>query len=868
MVADLLADLREICERLATCVRLGQVLDAFLFAAGAVQIVEDHLQRDPLSLRRSAKYLGGPAARALGAAATVVDVAGRRPATRRALAWCAEAVTLRDLLADGVVRDGPAGTVRLRAEHLLIEHLLAGLDGLPAGTDAEVLRLPACFRGHGLLPADAVRLAEEYAPSVRGRAALVLGIRTSGSYLGPLVAAALRARGVRARAASTRPGQPLLRADALVLAEVLADGGAAAVVDDPPNTGGSLLSSARLLEEHGTPRDVITLLLPLFGDAAPPVLSGYRRVELPFRRWAVHDLLEPEVLARVLGSLWGERVLRVEQVEQEAVGAGRRHLARVVRAELGGGQWRQVVVSGAGVGYLGRYSLAVAAAVPRHVARTYGFRDGLVLREWLPGSARVTAASVADAAGYARYVSDRAAAMPAVRDRAAGLAGREPAWEQASRLLQRGYGRFGVGLRLPLLDPALRRLLSSPHPSVIDGATGLDTWFRIDGELRKVRADDLAFGNLDHACYDAVYDLAGVDPGSPDGAFVAALRAARPSDPERFLLYELVHLQDPFTGWSRDRRASARALQRYLAGVLPAPPPCTGPLCALDIDGVLESLAYGFPVITPTAVEAVRALAHHGYRPVPVTGRSVAEVRDRCSTLTLAGGVAEYGSVVYDHVRGVTEQVVGDGDRALLDRLRDALARAPGTRVEEDHRYSVRAYRSGAARGPVPVEVLDAALASLGPTRSRLRVVPGRYQTDVVAAAVDKGQGLRALAELLGRAEGAPPAVRLAVGDTRSDLAMFAVAEQSYAPANADADVRGSGVPVLRQAYAAGVSAAVSRVLGHRPGHCRTCRTGRPPARTRLLLTILDAPRAGRAGLPAATVALAAEVAARRHLPT
>jgi hydroxymethylpyrimidine pyrophosphatase-like HAD family hydrolase len=869
VVADLLADLREVCERLATCVRLGHLLDAFLFAAGAVQIVEDHLQRDPLSLRRSAKYLGGPAAVPLSAAAAaVVGVAGRRPATRRALVWCAEAVAVRDLLADAVVGSRPDEESRRRLGHrtgLLVD----GLDALPAGVDEEVLRLPACFRGHGLLPADAVRLAADYAPSVEGREVLVLGVRTSGSYLGPLVAAALRASGSRARAASTRPGQPLLPADARALAEVLAGGGAAAVVDDPPNTGGSLRDSAQLLEAHGAPREGITLLVPLFGEEAPSALAAYRRVELPFRRWAVHALLEPEPVAEVLTSLWGEPVSAVEQVDGQGDDSdgsgGRHHLTRVLRAELGSGRQRRVVVSGAGVGYLGRYSLAVAAAVPQHVATTYGFRDGLVYREWLPGPARVPAARAADAADYARYVADRAAAMPAVRDRAAGLAGREPAWEQASRLLQRGYGRFGVGLRLPLLDPAARRLLRSPRPSVVDGATGLDTWFRVDGALRKVRADDLAFGNLDHACYDAVYDLAGVDPGSADGAFVDALRAAHPSDPERFLLYELVHLQDSFTGWSRDRRASARAVQRYLAGILPTPEPSAGPLCALDIDGVLESLAYGFPVITPTAVLALRALAHHGFRPVPVTGRSLEEVRDRCATLGLAGGVAEYGSVVHDQARGVSVQVVGDADRALLDRLRAALSRAPGTRIDEDYRYSVRAYRTGDGWGPVPAEALEGALASLGEDRRRLRVVPGRYQTDVVAAAVDKGRGLRALVELLGRAEDSAPAVRFAVGDTGSDLPMFAVAEQAWAPANADDAVRGSGVTVLRQAYAAGVDAAVARVLGHRPGGCPACRPARQRAGTRLLLTILDAPRAGRAGLPAATLRLAAELAARRH---
>jgi hydroxymethylpyrimidine pyrophosphatase-like HAD family hydrolase len=398
---------------------------------------------------------------------------------------------------------------------------------------------------------------------------------------------------------------------------------------------------------------------------------------------------------------------------------------------------------------------------------------------------------------------------------------------------------------------------------VVDGATGLPNWFRVDGALRKVRAADLAFGNLDHTCYDPVYDLAGVDPGSPNGAFVAALRAAYPCDPERFLLYELVHLQEGFTGWSRDRRASARAVQRYLAGAFPASVPRSGPLCALDIDGVLESLALGFPTITPTALLAMRALARHGFRPVPVTGRSLEEVRDRCATLSLPGGVAEYGAVAYDHVGNGTVQVVSEADRALLDRLREVLRTTPGARVDEDYRYSVRGYASGAGWRPVPAEALESALGALGADRHRLRVVRGYYQTDVVAAAVDKGVGLDALARLLG--DDNPVPVRLAVGDTASDLPMLARAEDAFAPANAAPEVREAGVTVLRTAYAAGVAAAAASVLRHRPGGCARCRPVPPGPDSRLLLTVLDAPRAGRAGLPAAVVRLAAVLAADRR---
>ena len=127
----------------------------------------------------------------------------------------------------------------------------------------------------------------------------------------------------------------------------------------------------------------------------------------------------------------------------------------------------------------------------------------------------------------------------------------------------------------------------------------------------------------------------------------------------------------------------------------------------------------------------------------------------------------------------------------------------------------------------------------------------------------DKGDGLRALARLLGAGPDAPAPVRLAIGDTASDLPMFAVAEHAYAPVNASREIRESGVQVLRQGYAAGVVAAVTRVLEHRPGSSPARRA--PDTNTRLLLSILDTPHAGRACLPLAVARLAAGVALRRR---
>jgi hydroxymethylpyrimidine pyrophosphatase-like HAD family hydrolase len=617
------------------------------------------------------------------------------------------------------------------------------------------------------------------------------------------------------------------------------------------------------VRDLGVPTDAITLLVPLFGDGSPAGLADLRRVELPYREWTVHRLLEPAAVGRALTGIWGVPVIAVEPTGPARSAAHRHHVETTVLVRTADGREHPVVVAGAGAGFLGRHALVVAEALPRHVVVTHGFQDGLVFRRRMPSPVLDTEVTPADVAGMARYVRERAAALPAAADRAAGLAGREPVWELAARLLSSAYGRIGVLLRLPFLDQLVQDLCRVRHPSIVDGATGLDHWFRDGGALRKDRADDLAFGNWDRACYDRIYDLAGIAPGAADGDLVSGLRAACPSDPERYLLYELVHLQEPATGRPSDDHACSRAVLRYLAEREPPPPPADGPLCAVDLDGVLEAHVLGFSAPTPTAWRAVRALGAHGFRAVPVTGRSLAEVRDRCTILGLAGGVAEYGSVVYDHRAGRALPQVDPSDLAVLDLLRSAVRAAPDVEIDADYRFGIRARHvpDGGRGRPLPPTVVDAALDGLGTGRTRVRVITGRYQTDIVAASITKETGLRALAAVLGD-EGSPAPVAMAIGDTDEDLPMLRVADAGFAPANATPGVRDAGIEILNAPYAAGVEKAAGRVLGHRPGRCPVCRPAPvDDAGARALLTVLDAPRSGRRGLLRASVRLG--VAAR-----
>jgi hydroxymethylpyrimidine pyrophosphatase-like HAD family hydrolase len=300
-------------------------------------------------------------------------------------------------------------------------------------------------------------------------------------------------------------------------------------------------------------------------------------------------------------------------------------------------------------------------------------------------------------------------------------------------------------------------------------------------------------------------------------------------------------------------RRSADAVHEYLQECLLGDMSLgEGALCALDLDGVLETDRLGYPASGPGGVLALRALVAHGYRPVLATGRSLVDARDRCTTFGLAGAVAEYGTVVYDHVHRTSLDLRTGPERDLIDRVRESLIMR-GVDVVPGYRYTVRVRANG---GPLAHDLVEATPILQDP---RLLVVHGQAQSDVTVRRLDKAVGLRALARQLG-----DPQCAFAFGDSLSDLTMLGRAKLAAAPRNADSRLRQAGIRITKGAYQAGLLEACSGLLGHRPGRCPVCRTPRLSRRSRALLAVLALPEGGIAGLPRRTLGLMFVVATGR----
>jgi hydroxymethylpyrimidine pyrophosphatase-like HAD family hydrolase len=299
-----------------------------------------------------------------------------------------------------------------------------------------------------------------------------------------------------------------------------------------------------------------------------------------------------------------------------------------------------------------------------------------------------------------------------------------------------------------------------------------------------------------------------------------------------------------------------------------------------------------YVAISPAGALALRALTRHGYRPVLATGRSIGEVRERCEAYRLAGGVAEYGAVAYDHLRGQTVVLLHEEERETLGRLRGALAEMEGVYIDDAFAYAVRAYRLDAsgkhrglddeavARALARIANADAADAKVG---NAVTPIGGVRQTDFMVRRVNKESGLRELARLLGADAGAATdeaggaLLALAVGDTVHDLPMLALAERAYAPCNADGELRKafSADParthIVKGFFGAGLLEAVASFLGHDPRRCGQCRPPRGSQSAEMVLTTLaalDEPAAGKLRLGVVLAARLARLSLHTHHST
>jgi hypothetical protein len=775
----------------------GSLLNLYLVACSLDQVLSDHLHGGLMDLAPL-----GPG-RLLRAAAATQRAFRRRTARlrhgrlsrrRRELAALARSLASRVLAGERLPdRPAAAAVARLRAARW------------PARLARSRVELPECFRGADLYPTDVETMAAAASETVggRGAAVLVVGLRPSGVYLAPLCAAALERLGHESvEVISLRPGVPLLPAEVRTARRVARAGGWAVVVDGLRDGGDACDLAAAALARLGFAESRMC-------RAAP---DGERRIDALLDDERVTEWLNrPAMLERLAADgalvLRGHRFGAVAEMSGVGGAAGRRpgaHALKLFEVELRRGAELQVellLARGVGLGFFGYHSWLVAACLGDHVPEALGIDEGVLLMRWEPGDGPPDPGQDGDLAEIARYVAARAKRLDLGARRAPTSPA--PADRELARLVARGLGRAAVPAGVRAAGAIARHVRPGRHAAV-DGRMGPDEWALTPRGLLKLDFEEHGFDASGLCVTDPVHDLASASVGfrlEPDEERQLVDAYAQLSGDSGALRARLL-VQKLLAGWAdlaampelgldvRTRAGRAtyarelviretqltRAVNGYLANIHldGAGTDGRGPAWVVDLDHVVETDALGFECATPASARALRALLAHGQEVFVASGSSLGEVRERCRTFGLAGGVAEHGAVAWDERRGESSVLLGAEDALALGALRDALLEETDVLVDPRYRHSLSLFRPAA----IGRAGADAAVVQAVIDRHHLpglEVVQGARRTVVRAAGVRRGAAFERLQE----ARGGRTSLH-AVGARADDLGLLEMADRRH----------------------------------------------------------------------------------------
>jgi hypothetical protein len=434
--------------------------------------------------------------------------------------WDEDARALRRLsehVGDAFVASWNGRMVDTECLHATVQSARFVMPSLPLET-----RVPEGFAYYGLMPETYADAAYRFQAETGASHVVVIGIRSIGTSLSAVVAAALRSRAECVESFTVRPrGHPFDRE--LRVAPTLSrewDEKRSwwfAIVDEGPGlSGSSFAATSRALEEAGVPPEHIALF-PSWDPAADALRSERAR-----SRWNLHR--------RYLGNfddLW----LRSGRL----VG---RHKASALR-DLSGGRWRTVMYANerehpavqpqheqrklqlirderpslllkfVGIGSLGRPRLEVAESLTNagFFPGPVGLHDGFLVLPWVEGrvqSRQDLSPELVRELG--RYLGWRSSLRTAT-------AGTSPDSMLAmiEENVREGLGASGSAAAAAAHLERWRRVLEDAQPVITDGHMMPHEWLRTGGGDRWAKADGVSHHD-DHflpGCQDIAWDVAG-----------------------------------------------------------------------------------------------------------------------------------------------------------------------------------------------------------------------------------------------------------------------------------------------------------------------------------------------------------------------
>ena len=738
---------------------------------------------------------------------------------------------------------------------------------LPRALLAEPVRIPSAFRKQDLTQFDVLALADRFAAahSDRSRPVVVVGLRTAGVYFASLMRARLEAHGFAHIAIATiRPNKGVSAEEAQRLRNLAQARYHAALIDDPPFSGDTIGMAMQALRRAGFGAAARTILFPVH-----PLRRDWREhkeaaafanetiITLAPEEWHKAQLLASSALieSRLADYFRARRYRSVNIINDPAAAAfnaeleyrsgdcRRYRLKRVyaVRLETGSGasEMRYVFAKSVGWGWLSYAAFVTADRLAGRVPPLLGLRDGLLLTEWLPQTATTKQSNASRenwVSAAAAYVAARAAKLAIATPDAT-----DAQHEGLTLLADTLSNAYGPGVAGLMAEPLRRRIAKrlTTRAALIDGRMAADEWIAGPAGLLKTDFEHHGIGKNELNLCDPVYDLADAAlqfglTHDEERALLDHYAAATGDTPqgERLFLCKLMvglwtrqaaldgivkqthlaHRADEFDtqyikAWNFLTRESAHTCGALVARA--AARDWHAPLAVLDLDGVVDRRVLGFPTTSAAGVSALASLHARGFAIAIDTARPAHQVRDYCDAYGFVGGVAECGGYIWDATAQRGRRLIDDVTYEQLASLRAALKKIPGVFHDDGYECSIRAY-TYARKGTVPLPELVVRNLIAERNLDRLTVHQTTIDTTILAKGIDKGTGLAALLAWIGRGRDDT----FAVGDSETDLPMFAVAKRSFAPAHIDCArlARTVGCNIAQAPFQRGLLEVVKRI--------------------------------------------------------
>jgi hypothetical protein len=351
---------------------------------------------------------------------------------------------------------------------------------MPLPTSVE-LKLPEGFAFYAVYPEAYIDAARRLALSGAPR---VIGIRSIGTTLGAVVAAALDAP----KAITVRPfGDPFARRVELPDAIIDRDAHYLIVDEGPGLSGSSFGGVADWLEHRGVPLERIAFLPSHAGEPGPQASARHRR------RWRDAQRSPANFNARFLDHRFGP----LEAFH--AGGAWQRQKYLGVRGAT------RVLLKFAGIGAIGERKLEMARALHAagFVPEPFGLVHGFLVERWCD-DAQPLAARDKPVEEVGRYIGARARLFPAGEDSGASIA-------ELLTMCRRNIGlALGDDHGRALGTWDVRSLRQRVRRVRTDNKLDAEEWLRLpNGRLLKADAVDHHQAHDLVGCQDLAWDVAG-----------------------------------------------------------------------------------------------------------------------------------------------------------------------------------------------------------------------------------------------------------------------------------------------------------------------------------------------------------------------